>query len=204
MKKNLFFPYLLRYLNDCLKRIAAIFFFAVLLFNIYGYRMLIDCMENKQSAIAQSKIDNEAYNDAELISVKTALNLPYYTNSETFEKVHGSADVNGVVYNYVKRRVYHDTLELLCLPDKSVAHLQSVKNDFLKLSIEGTPSQQNQKAPGVIKILLPDYCQEFALFSLKAIAHPVTKYFISDVNPLPAGFSLKAERPPDAMHTTLI
>ena len=115
-----------------LKRLSSILFLFVLLFNFWGYRFMIDCLQDQQDISLNSQLDADQYNDQDLISIKTSLNLPYYTNSGSYERAYGSINVNGVDYEYVKRRVYNDTLELLCLPNQAKTNLQTVKNQFFK------------------------------------------------------------------------
>ena len=158
---------------------------------------MIDCIQDHQSSLLSSRLDKSQYTDADLISIKTSLNLPYYTSSSQFERVYGSVRVNGVDYEYVKRRVYNDTLELLCLPNEAKTQLQSVKNDWFKLSLEGQPF--NKKAPGIIKITLPDFCQNITQHSF--VLGPVIrqKHFSSQTEFLAPGFSSRQERPPQSM-----
>ena len=179
-----------------MRQLSAILFLAILLFNFYGYSLVIDCMQNRQSAILESKLDKQQYNDDELISIKTPLNLPYYTSSQNYERAYGSLEVNGTVYEYVKRRVNHDTLELLCLPNKTKTNLRSVKNEFVKFSIDATSSQQQKKSNNV-KINLPDFCQEIAAFACSKISKKQTKYFSFNTAFLQADYSSKGEQPPE-------
>lgn len=179
-----------------MRKLSAILFLAILLFNFYGYRWMIDCMQNQHAAVLESKLDNQQYSDEELISIKTPLNLPYYTSSSGYERAYGSVDVNGVLYEYVKRRVNQDTLELLCLPDKAKMHLQSAKNEWFKISIDGT-SQQDQKS-NIVKITLPNFCQDINAFSLKAVPERLHNYFSLNTAFLKADYSSKGEQPPES------
>ena len=179
-----------------MKQLSAILFLSILLFNFYGYSLMIDCMQNRQAAILESKLDKQQYNDDELISIKTPLNLPYYTSSQTYERAYGSLEVNGTVYEYVKRRVNHDTLELLCLPNKVKTNFRLVKNEFVKFSIDGTSSQQEKKS-NVFKISFPDFCQQVNAFTLDEVQTTSTKYFSFNTAFLQAGYSSKGEQPPE-------
>ncbi|HEY0057945.1 MAG TPA: hypothetical protein VGB56_02360 [Flavisolibacter sp.] len=108
----------------------------------------------KQSKAAMDQLaDNKGYNPGELISIKTTLHLPYYTGSASYERAYGSIEVSGVTYQYVMRRVYQDTLELLCLPNGDVQKIKEAKN-----SIAGQSADAGSTAPHktVVKVLLPD------------------------------------------------
>lgn len=180
-----------------LKPLLSIFLLLVLLFNFYGYRLVFDYMENRDAVAVDAKLDQQDFNDDELVSIKTALQLPYYTPSQDFERVYGSVEVDGVVYNYVKRRVFNDSLELLCLPDYSRAEMTSEKNKFFKLSIGGSSSQH--KSTAIQKIVLPEFFQTFNFFVLQPYSCVARRLAVTAANPLPEGYSLRAKQPPRSM-----
>jgi len=157
---------------------------------------MLDCLQQQQYQATSSKIDQSDYSDNELISVKTVLNLPYYNSSPEFERAYGSMNINGVEYDYVKRRVYNGTLELLCLPNKEKTKLQAVKNDFLKLSIDNTGTQPNKKSSSVLKISLPDYSQQFSSYSIAALNEISIKHHSENFNFIYEDFSSLREQPP--------
>ena len=157
---------------------------------------MLDYMQQQQQQATFLKIDQSDYSDDELISVKTVLNLPYYNSSSEFERAYGSMNINGVEYDYVKRRVYNDTLELLCLPNQEKTKLQAVKNDFLKLSIDNTNSQPNKKSSTILKISLPDYSQQFATFSITALNEVVIIHHSENFKFIFEDHSVLQDQPP--------
>ncbi|MGZ5191961.1 MAG: hypothetical protein ACXWCZ_13205 [Flavisolibacter sp.] len=181
-----------------MRKPASILFLLVLLFNLVGYRFMLDGLQQQQDHQTTFKIDQSEYSDEDLISVKTVLNLPYYSSSPEFERAYGSMNIDGVEYDYVKRRVYNGTLELLCLPNQEKTKLQAVKNDFLKLSIDNTNSQPNKKSSTILKISLPDYSQQFSLFSIAALNEIVIKHHSKNFNFIYEDFSVLREQPPKA------
>ena len=124
--------------------------------------MLLSYVGLREDAKLESKIANNQISDQHLITIKTALNLPYYNNSPQFENFTGSIEVNGVEYEYVKRRVYNDSLELKCYPNLSKTFVKNAKNELFKLSTE-TPLSSKSKKSAPIKNLLPDYCEDVSL-----------------------------------------
>ena len=168
----------------------------VLLFNLVGYRLLINEMQDSMSVALERKVDRNEFDDHELITIKTKLNLPYYNSSPEFERVYGSININGVDYEYVKRRVYKDTLELLCLPNETKTRLETAKNDFLNLSLNGQPA--NKKSGTAIKINLPDFCQEITNYSLPLLSLGKAPYFLFSQPLLAALFKRSVEQPPEA------
>lgn len=181
---------------DCLKRLAAILFLLILVFNLYGYRLMISYMSDASTARIEQKLDAAQYSDDELVSVKTKLNLPYYTNSNEFERAYGSINIAGKDYEYVKRRVHNDTLELLCLPNKAKTGLKSIGNDYAKAS---TDQSQEKKSTSVLKISLPDFfCAEQTIFSLSSSSLTTTTPAANTAFSF-ADYSLEQERPPQAI-----
>ena len=181
-----------------MRRLLSIVFLAVLLFNFYGYRLMIDCMQDEQSRNFSSKLDKAEYKESDLISIKTSLHLPYYTSSTAYERAYGSVNVNGVDYEYVKRRVYNDTLELLCLPNDAKTKLKSAKNDIVKMSVDGQPSQTNKKPVTVLKISLPDFFQELSISTSRKDAALKTEFDQTVKDYFPLVFAVPQDRPPQS------
>jgi hypothetical protein len=90
-------------------------------------------MENTENNILESRLDENNYDESDLISVRVpALHLSCYTNSRLFERVNGQVEVNGISYKFVKRRLFNDTLELLCIPNHAIMELEAGNNNFFK------------------------------------------------------------------------
>ncbi len=160
--------------------------------------MVISFMQKTNESNLALQLDNEQYDDADLISIKTPLNLPYYTNSKEYERAYGSIEIEGIEYEYVKRRVSNDSLELLCLPDKIHQKLQSAKVDFFKMSNDIPGSSQNKKNTS-LKNVLPEFCEQLSAYSFNPVYKIGTKYFIFHAKIISSTFSLVEEQPPEQM-----
>jgi hypothetical protein len=135
-----------------LKQIAAILFFCVLLFNLFGYRVFIDYLQNREAQEPCTPFNNNI-NDQDLVSIKVATVLPPYSeNSKTFEWIDGEVTVNGIIYQYVKRRIFNDSIEYLCIPDVSKMRFQLAKADFFKLSNDLINSSTHKKTSNSAQI----------------------------------------------------
>lgn len=174
----------------------AILFLLILVFNFVGYRMVIAYMQKGNDITVERKLDKNDYRDDELVSIKTTLNLPYYTSSSSFERAYGSVNINGIVYDYVKRRVYNDTLELLCLPNGVKTKLQTVDNELAKSSADGQASAPVKKSSTTLKISLPDYCQQLEMVSSSPALRLQNKYHLQNESFLLSLFANRQERPP--------
>lgn len=129
-----------------MKRAASILLLIVLLFNFIGYRLVSFYLENKANQQLEAKLDKNDYDDAQLISLKIPVtHLSYYNNSIQFERVDGQIEVNGVQYKYVKRRIYNDSVELLCIPNQTAMSLRSAKDEFFKMVNDLQQTGQSKK-----------------------------------------------------------
>jgi hypothetical protein len=144
-----------------LKKLFAITLLGILLFNWGGYRFVTDYLTNKADLRLEAQLDLDKYDEAALISIKIPTNLPYYTNTVLYERVDGSINIKGVEYKYVKRRIYNDSLELICIPNATKMGMQNARDDFFRLANDLVASNSNKKATGshghAIKFSVQDY-----------------------------------------------
>ena len=116
-----------------MKRIAVILLMGLLFFNWYGYRILTSMLEARADHQLEARLDINSYDESQLISFKVpSTRLAYYNSSTQFERVDGQIDIGGIRYKYVKRRLFNDSLEVLCIPNQTAMRLQTAKNDFFK------------------------------------------------------------------------
>jgi hypothetical protein len=129
-----------------LKRLVSILLLIVLLFNFIGYRFFSSYLEEKANTQLEAKLDQNDYNDDQLISLKIPVtHLSYYNSSAQFERVDGQIEVNGIQYKYVKRRFYNDSVEMLCIPNQTAMSLRSAKDEFFKLVNDLQRTGQSKK-----------------------------------------------------------
>ena len=162
---------------DCLKRTAAILFFAILLFNWFGYRLVIDYVQQQHTRELQAQFDENEYDDSQLISVKTHYPLPYLVNSAGFERWDGEVDIDGILYKYVKRRFVNDSIEFLCVPDHKTMQLQTARDNFFRLANDLQQNRQpdNTTLPA-FKNLLNDFCEEIKGFDFAVAQQNLLHY----------------------------
>ncbi len=116
-----------------MKQPVAILLILIHLFNTGGYRFVFDQLEERSSVELIKQLDNETYRDSELVEMKVALPMPYQTNWSSFERFNGEIEIAGIHYNYVKRKVWNDTLILMCIPNHGKMSLNSAKDQFFSL-----------------------------------------------------------------------
>jgi hypothetical protein len=116
-----------------LKRLATILLMGVLFFNWYGYQLLSNYWQDRAERTLEASFDQNNYDESALISFKLPLtSLSYYNNTPGYQRVNGRIDISGVRYQYVKRRIYSDTLEVLCLPNLTAMKLRTATSDFFR------------------------------------------------------------------------
>jgi hypothetical protein len=116
------------------KQLFSILLLAIFAFNIFGYKIYFAIAENNSDISIENKIEKQEYNSTDLVTYKiSAKQLPYYTNSKSFEIAKGEVEVNGIIMTYVKKRIFKDTMEYVCLPNQTKTNLRTAKDDFFKM-----------------------------------------------------------------------
>ena len=183
-----------------MKKTASIFLLSIFLFNWFGYRLLSSLLEENANSALIASLDKDQYNDDDLISIKLASNLPYYTSSDHFTRMDGAIELHGEHYNFVKCRMYRDSVEYLCIPNKAKTKLSNARNEFYKLVNDIQNPSQSKKSgnPGSVKNLLSEYYQENTSWNFPS--YSVTKSITSSIYLISLStLSLQPqERPPDA------
>jgi len=130
-----------------LKRFAAILLMGILFFNWYGYQLLSNYWQDRAERRLEASLDQNNYDESALISFKVPLtSLAYYNSSAGFERVNGQIEIAGVRYQYVKRRIFKDSLEVLCIPNMASMTLQTAKNDFFRQINDLQQQNQGKKS----------------------------------------------------------
>lgn len=132
-----------------MKKLAAILLLLLFLFNLTGYKLLTEYLEDKADRAMQAKLDISDYDESDLVTIKVASSLPPYTyNSGSFQNINGTITVNGINYNYVKLRYYSDTLELKCIPNQEKTGIMNARDEFSKLANDFA-NLSSKKVPGI-------------------------------------------------------
>ncbi len=181
-----------------MKQLASILLIGILFFNWYGYQVLSMYWQQRAEHKLEARLDRHDYEDSELTSIKIPLTtLSYYNGSTTFERVNGQVELNGTHYDYVKRRIFKDSLELLCIPNTTVTSLQKAKNDFFRQVNDLNQQNQGKKnSSSPVKDFSKDYTPTAmnVVVPAQVLLTPVRNLSLSPN--LPSSFTPAAERPP--------
>lgn len=183
-----------------MRKTASILLLGILLFNWCGYQLLTSYMQSKADTQFKARLDNDNFDESQLISIKVpATKLGYYINSAQFERVDGTAEINGVQYNYVKRRVYNDSVEMLCIPNHTATQLKKAKDEFFKLVNDLQTPGQGKKSDShqSYKSFSIDYYTVNNQFDLSNFYSTTAKKFAHYIFTVPSYFTLVSEQPPD-------
>jgi hypothetical protein len=133
-----------------------------MLFNFVGYKFVANYFEFKATNELQESLYNKKYAESDLVSLKFPFVLPYTSNSTEFESIEGNIDINGINYQYVKKRIYKDTLELLCIPNFAKNTIKNAKNNFSNQLNDFASSNSTKKLPAnnVQKSTVSDFTEE--------------------------------------------
>ena len=146
----------------------------------------------------EARLDKNEFKENELIEIKIPLNLPYQLNWKSFERFDGEIDVDGIHYKYVKRKIYNDSLILLCLPNKSKQQIEKAEEDYFKIVNDIDPaSQKNSDHKNIsFKNILTDFFVEQPIWLNKQIGLLQAKHFAVESFRLPDNLHDIPDQPP--------
>ena len=181
-----------------MRSIGAALLLSMLLFNWFGYRLFIGMLETQANTALEAQLDENRYDESQLISIKIPVRyLPYYTNSSEFQRVDGQIEVGGIQYKYVKRRIYRDSLEMLCVPNHTAMQLRTAENEFFRFSNDLTHEKKPGDNPHARKYFSVDNYTVQAGAPLLTPIRIVTLLPVCPSSPLPLHRHSPAERPPE-------
>ena len=162
-----------------MRKLVAICMLSIFTFNIAGYQLVYNYMASRSDAALELALDEKGYNESDLISIKQPTNLPYYTNNETFQRIDGEVEIDGIQYKYVKSRIYNDSLEMLCIPHHAKMKFEESRNDYAQAAHD---FQQNSKKKAgseskSFQKVLSEY-EELAVLSLNSDSKLLTNNYV--------------------------
>jgi hypothetical protein len=71
-----------------LKKLAAILLIALFIFNLFGYRILFYFAQRQSDINIEMALDNNQYNEEDLITIKIPILVPYQVERKDFERCY--------------------------------------------------------------------------------------------------------------------
>jgi hypothetical protein len=173
----------------------------LIIFNWAGYRYIYDYLKSRAESGLQTRIDQNQYDESELTLIKVPITqLSYYNPNKEFEQVNGQVEFNGVVYQYVSKRIFNDSIEMLCMPNQKAMILSAGKTAYFKMVNDinacKTEAQQNHSKNHNIGSDLTDYILQES-FHVNDLAFQPKSVYIFFVETLPVIHQISQEQPPD-------
>ena len=184
-----------------MRKLAAILLLALFLFNLFGYRILFNYLQQQSDVNIEASIDANQYNAHDLITIKIPLSMPYQLDQENFERVSGEIKYNGKIYKYVQRKVSGGELILQCLPDESKMKLHSAKDDFFKFANDLQQNNSSKKSSGadLAKNWISIYDKQADKQEAVLLSPKNTSFSSEIIFTFSSGIHISPEQPPDCV-----
>ncbi len=181
-----------------MRKSVSILLLLVFLFNIIGYRALFYYAEKRADASMEARLDNDQYDETELVTIKIPLHNPYQIEQKSFERVNGEINVNGKIFKYVKRKVSDGNLILLCIADNHKNVLKKAKSEYENATNDLTPNSKNTGRSGLQKNLTPgDYINQCGSLEMCGYGSANVKYTVLDINSVVDTHIVAPGKPPE-------
>lgn len=183
-----------------MKKTAAILLMLTLLFNLCGYRMVLNKLQQKADSKLEVKLDNSDYDESQLVEIRLQMNMPYQERYTEFERHYGEIEIEGKSYTYVKRKIEGDVLILKCIANQSKEQFKNIKNDLAKAnsSADMDHSGKNSQQKSFAKNLLGEYDDQCMIRQLISANNLSTAIFRDVTFAIPAGVANVLHQPPKA------
>lgn len=184
-----------------MKKITAIFFVLLFAFNWFGYRLVFDYMQHQANEQLEAVLDNNSYDESELIELKVPVHLPYQSNWTSYQRYNGEIEMNGVTYQYVKRKLANDTLYLKCIPNMEKMHIETARNEFFRISnslLQNNNSKKQDNTKSVTKTPQTVYYESSLFIKINSpFQLQQKKWLTTTACHLPAAYILSPYQPPE-------
>ena len=186
-----------------MKKIASTLIIFLLLINWFGYHLVVNYLQQKSDTHLEASLDNNQYDNTQLIELKIPIDVAYQTTWAEFERYDGEIEMNGILYKYVKRKLYNDTLYLMCIPNIKKMELETARFDLIKNTndlTQGNSSHRCDKSANSLKYLSVEYDAYSCRFNLTKRDRNFQKFeFTNQLVCLPTSPHISPGQPPDLL-----
>lgn len=117
-----------------MKRVLAILFLVVFLFNVGGYYVLFWGLHINAKTRLNARLDSDDYSELETYEFRIPLNIPYPLQSRGFDRAYGAFEFNGEFYELVKQKLERDTLVIVCVKNHQKEKLTAAFEKYARVS----------------------------------------------------------------------
>lgn len=155
-------------------------------------------MQERSDSKLEAKLDNNDYDESQLIEIKIPINMPYQTSWADFERYDGAVEVNGIHYKYVKRKIENGQLVLKCIPNETKQRLQTAGDDFFKLVNDLQQDHSGKKSTTtVIKSAMGDYDEQQPMHVVAQQSAVLNTFVTYQSHLVTNNYHLTPEQPPE-------
>jgi hypothetical protein len=143
-----------------LRKIVSILLIFILFFNLGGYRLLFPLLQNHADRKLETLLDDNKYDESQLIEIRVAMNMPYQQRFTEYERHYGQIEIDGRSYTYVKKKVEGDIVIFKCIANESKQKLMAIQNDITNANSGAADMDhpgQSKQLPSFAKNILSDY-----------------------------------------------
>jgi len=140
-----------------MKKIPAIVFIILILFNVMGYYGLFLGLSYHNDLRMVKRLDTQDYKESETFVVKIPLTIPYATDSREFERVDGKFEYQGELFRMVKQRLSRDTIYVVCVRDERATQINDALESYVKTFADNPSDGQSTSNP------LPTFIKDYVV-----------------------------------------
>ena len=166
--------------KTALKKLAAILLIAILSFNWYGYRIVTSILSENADKKLELRLDNNQYDESQLIELRVPLNLAYQNDQGDFERHYGEIEIDGMYYTYVKRKIEDGYLIVKCIPNSSKEQIKEAGNDYFKMTNgldQNQPDKKQSSNSNLAKNFWSEYDGRETDFTIDIFSELIRKHF---------------------------
>ena len=129
------------------------------------------------------RLDNNQYDESQLIEVRVPLNIPYQNDQADFERHYGEMEIDGKYYTYVKRKIENGYLVLKCIPNNSKEKIKAAGNDYFKMANgldQNQPDKKQNSNSNLAKNFWSEYDGRETDFTIDIFSDLINKNFLNN------------------------
>jgi len=129
-----------------MRKLYSGFFLLLMLLSTFGYWQLLTLVEQQYFNEARERIAGKGGEIMGNMLLRLPLEGPYGGDDDTYISVQGEVVVEGQLYHLVKKKVYRDTLYIVCLGDEATTMARKAVADYAQTFSDQSPDSKPASA----------------------------------------------------------
>jgi hypothetical protein len=129
----------------------------LVLLNTIGYYGFYIGLKTAHDTSFAEKLDDDVYAEADAITLKVALAVPYQTGLDEYQRVKGRFEKDGQTYQLVKQKLLRDTLYFVCVKDNQSNKINKDLADYVTTFSDTPISSQSSSTIKMFSTRIKDY-----------------------------------------------